>query len=78
MFEAIYNPDWSALADEYLAVARAERLGTRMWAIASLMVVDDPRAASVFEASVREDPKDISWYSDAGLERLRRGAEGVP
>src|SRR5688572_15924666 len=26
--EAIFNPDWASLADEYLAVARNERLGT--------------------------------------------------
>jgi hypothetical protein len=71
--EAIFNPDWAALADEYLAVARWERLGTRMWAIAGLAVVDDPRAAMVFEASIREDPEDIGAYAAIGLKRLARG-----
>jgi hypothetical protein len=71
--EAIFNPDWTALADEYLAIARGERLGTRMWAIAGLAVVDDPRAAPIFEASVREDPADISSYAQFGLKRLARG-----
>lgn len=71
--EAIFNPDWAGLADEYLAVARHERLGTRMWAIGGLMVVDDPRAAAVFEASIREDPPDISSYARIGLKRLARG-----
>jgi hypothetical protein len=71
--EAIFNPDWSALADEYLAVARGDRLGTRMWAIAGLAVVDDPRAAAVFEASVREDPVDINSFAKIGLERLAGG-----
>jgi hypothetical protein len=71
--EAIFNPDWSALVDEYLAVARGDRLGTRMWAIAGLAVVDDPRAAPVFEASVREDPADINSFAKIGLERLARG-----
>jgi hypothetical protein len=70
--EAIFNPDWSALADEYLAVARGDRLGTRMWAIAGLAVIDDPRAAAVFEASLREDPGDISSFAEIGLKRLAR------
>ena len=72
--EAIFNPDWAALADEYIAVARAERLGTRMWAIAGLVVVDDPRAVPVFEASVREDPDNIASFARIGLKRLGRGA----
>jgi hypothetical protein len=71
--EAIFNPDWTALADEYLAAARGRRLGTRRWAIAGLAVVDDLRAGRVFEASVREDPADISSYAKIGLKRLARG-----
>ena len=71
--EAIYNPDWAALADEYLAVARAERLGTRMWAMAGLIVMDDPRAIPVFEASMREDPPEIGSYAKIGLKRLSGG-----
>jgi hypothetical protein len=72
VFEGIYNPEWSLLADEYLALARAERLGTRMWAIAGLMILDDPRAVPVFEDSLREDPKEISRSAEIGLERLGR------
>ena len=71
--EAIFNPDWAGLANEYLAVARSERLGARMWAIAGLAVVDDPRAGPIFEASIREDPPDISSYAKIGLKRLARG-----
>ena len=70
--EAIFNPNWAGLADEYLAVARSDRPGTRMWAIAGLAVVDDPRAAPTFEASLREDPPDISGYAKIGLKRLAR------
>jgi hypothetical protein len=77
VFEGIYNPEWSMLANEYLALARAKRLGTRMWAIAGLMVVDDPRAVPVFEASVREDPEDISSYARIGLERLGHAERGA-
>jgi hypothetical protein len=69
-FEAIYNPDWKSLADEYLVLARAPRLGTRLWAIDGLIVVDDARAIPVFEESVREDPEDIRWRAEIGLERL--------
>jgi hypothetical protein len=72
VFEGIYGPEWNLLAAEYLALARAERLGTRMWAIAGLMILDDPRAAPVFEASLREDPKDVSIFARIGLERLGR------
>jgi hypothetical protein len=69
-FEAIYNPDWTSLADEYLPLARAERLGTRLWAIDSLIVIDDPRAVPVFEASVRDDPEEIRWRAEIGLKRV--------
>jgi hypothetical protein len=69
-FEAIYKPDWKSLADEYLVLARAPRLGTRLWAIDGLIVVDDARAIPVFEESVREDPEDIRWRAEIGLERL--------
>jgi hypothetical protein len=72
VFEEIYNPDWDLLADEYLALARAERLGTRMWAIDSLIVMEDERARPVFEESLREDPEDISASAKIGLERLDR------
>jgi hypothetical protein len=72
VFEGIYNPEWSLLANEYLALARGERLGTRIWAIAGLMILDDPRSAPVFEASLREDPKDISFYARIGWKRLGR------
>jgi hypothetical protein len=75
VFEAIYEPEWGLLADEYLPLARSDRLGTRMWAIAGLMIVDDPRAIWVFEESVREDPKGIREYAIIGLERLGRARE---
>lgn len=68
--EGIFDPDWTALADEYLALARAERLGTRLWAIANLTVLADPRAVPILEASLREDPEDIRWWAETGLERV--------
>jgi hypothetical protein len=69
-FEAIYFGDLQTLADEYLSLARAERLGTRMWAISGLAVLDDPRAKAVFEESARSDPPMIRQIAASGLERL--------
>jgi hypothetical protein len=69
-FEAIYKPDWKSLADEYLTLARAPRLGTRLWAIDGLIDIDDPRAIGVLKVSVREDPQEIRWRAEIGLKRL--------
>lgn len=69
-FEAIFHPEWYSLAEEFLALARSERLGTRLWAIASLVVLDDPRAIPVFEASKCDDPKEIGSWAEIGLKRL--------
>ena len=71
-FEEIFKPDWTSLADEYLALARAERLGTRLWAIDSLIAVNDARAVPVFEESVRDDPHGIRCRAEIGLQRLLR------
>ncbi|MEZ5992095.1 MAG: zinc ribbon domain-containing protein [Planctomycetota bacterium] len=70
VFEGIYAPDWASLADEYMALARSERLGTRMWAIDGLVVLDDSRAIPIFEESLEEDPEDIRWLAEIGLQRL--------
>jgi hypothetical protein len=70
VFEGIYDSQWGPLADEYLALARHERLGTRMWAIAGLMILDDRRSIPIFLESVRDDPKDISSCAKIGLKRL--------
>jgi hypothetical protein len=69
-FEAIFNPDWESLGDEYLALARSERLGTRLWAIDCLVVLDDSRAVPVFELSVDEDPEEIRHLAEMGLKRI--------
>jgi hypothetical protein len=54
-----------------------ERLGTRMWAIAGLMILDDPRAVSVFDASLRENAQDISCYAEIGLKRLHHAGRAA-
>src|SRR5262249_43167090 len=43
-FEAIFAPDWRALADVCMELCQSERQGTRMWAMHQLMILDDPRA----------------------------------
>lgn len=69
-FKGMYAGDAAGLADEYLALARSERLGTRMSAISGLTELDDPRAKAVFEDSVRTDPPEIREIAAMGLERL--------
>jgi hypothetical protein len=45
--EAIFNPDWNALADICIDAAKSPRLGTKLWAIDQLIVLEDPRARPV-------------------------------
>ena len=68
--EAIVEPEWDALADLCLAAAQSPRLGTRLWAIDQLLVLDDPRAEPVFRDAVRTGPEEIAWRAEVGLERL--------
>lgn len=68
--EAIVNPKWSELADICLEAATSSRLGTRLWAIDQLMIMDDERARPVFEKSIQADPEEIRWRAEQGLNRL--------
>jgi hypothetical protein len=68
--EAIVDPRWSELADICLEAATSPRLGTRLWAIAQLTVLEDERARSIFEESTRNDPQEIRWRAEGGLKRL--------
>jgi hypothetical protein len=68
--EAIVNPDWSALADICLEAARSARLGTRLWAIDQLAVLDDERARPVFEEAIESAPQEIKGRAEIGLGRL--------
>jgi hypothetical protein len=71
--EAIVNPDWAALADVCLEAARSNRLGTRLWAIDQLAVLDDPRARPVFEEALRSESEEIQQSARIGLRRLGAG-----
>ncbi len=68
--EAIVQPDWDALADICLDAARCDRLGTKLWAIDELAVLDDPRARPIFEEAVANAPKEIRELAEIGLKRL--------
>jgi hypothetical protein len=68
--EAIVDPDWTTLADVCLQAARSPRLGTKLWAIDQLAVLDDPRARPLFEDAVRHGPEDIKSVAQIGLDRL--------
>lgn len=70
--EAIVATNWSELADACLEAARSTRLGTRLWAIDELTVLEDPRARPIFEEALRTAPEGIRWRAAAGLERLAR------
>lgn len=71
--EAIVTPDWSCLADICLERARSPRMGTRLWAIDQLVVLDDPRARSVFEHEVKVGLPLIADIAGIGLSRLTGG-----
>ena len=68
--EAIANPDWWFLAEECLQAAQSPRLGTRLWAIDELSILEDPRARPIFEMAIENGPEDIRWTAQLGLERL--------
>jgi hypothetical protein len=70
--EAIVNPDWKTLATICLKAARSDRLGTRLWAIDQLSILDDPRAQPIFEEAVRDGPEEIRWRAQIGLDRLQK------
>lgn len=71
-FEAVFAPDWKALADVCIALSASERAGTRMWATDQLMILDDPRARPVFERALDDDSAEVRSVASAGLKRLAR------
>jgi hypothetical protein len=72
--EAAVEGDWNNLADICLSAARSERLGTMLWAIDELTILDDPRSRSIFEDAIRVGPEEIRWRAQVGLERLGNDA----
>jgi hypothetical protein len=68
--EAIVNPDWSYLTDVCLEAAQSSRLGTRLWAISELAILDDARAKSILEEAVKTGPDEIRLRAESGLRRL--------
>jgi hypothetical protein len=72
--EAIVAPDWACLADICLELARSPRMGTRLWAINQLAILDDPRAKSLFERAIETEPSWIAEAAAIGLKRLARGS----
>jgi hypothetical protein len=74
-FEAIFNPDWNALADVCMELCKSQRQGPRVWATHQLMILDDPRAKSIFESAVHDENEWVRSHASAGLKRLRRIAE---
>lgn len=67
--EAIVQPEWHVLADLCLSAAGSPRLGTRLWSLDQLIVLDDPRAREHFRAAL-EGPQALSSVARIGLDRL--------
>jgi hypothetical protein len=67
--EKIFASDWRALADVAMVEACSVRPGTRLWSVAQLAVLDDPRARVVLEDACRDHPR-IASYARNGLQRL--------
>jgi hypothetical protein len=72
--EAIVNPDWSYLTDICLEAAQSSRLGTRLWAIDELTILEDARAKYIFEEAIKTEPEQIRWRAENGLKRLAEKA----
>lgn len=71
-FEAIFSPDWTALADVCIELCGSERPGTRMWSAHQLMILDDPRARPVFERLLCDESTETRDFAAIGLKRLNR------
>jgi hypothetical protein len=71
-FEAIFAPDWRALAEVCMDLCASERVGTRMWATHQLMILDDPRAKPILERALDDDNAEVRHAAAAGLEKLAR------
>ncbi len=74
-FEEIFKPDWPALADICIAKAKSKRPGTRKWSLYQLTVLDDPRAAGVFKAALKDKDADIQGLAEIGIGRLKAAAD---
>jgi len=71
-FERIVNPNWSVLADICITASVSQRLGTKLWALNQLAILDDARAKPIFELAVNDGPDEIRWIANLGLDRLTR------
>jgi hypothetical protein len=72
--EAIVSPNWSVLAALCISAAQSSRLGTQLWAVDQLMVLDDARAKPIFEEASRSNEDEIRWRGEVGLKRLQSRA----
>ena len=68
--EAIVNPDWNALADVCIDAARSPRLGTQLWALEQLAILEDARAPSIFATAAQSGASEIRDAANRGLKRL--------
>lgn len=74
--EAITAHDWDRLAVLCIDAAQSDRLGTQLWALDQLAVLEDPRARPVFERALTSPNDEIVQFARMGLERLTRQSAG--
>lgn len=70
--EAIFAPDWAALADVCIEATKSSRAGTRYWAVHALAVLRDPRSEAALSARLDDDVADIRDEATFAL-NLTRG-----
>ena len=70
--EAIVAPDWDVLVDACIGAAASRRLGTKLWALDQLAVLEDERARSAFEQALLHAESSIRQAGELGLSRLAR------
>ena len=70
VLEAIMDPDWATLADICIDAARSGRLGTTLWAVAQLLVLDDERARPLLQQLRTSEHEEIRWRAEAAIQRL--------
>lgn len=68
--EAIFNPDWAALADVCIEASRSSRAGTRLWAVNELFTLRDPRSAAALRARLEDEDAAIREEARDALTRI--------
>lgn len=69
-FERAVSPNWALLADICIAASESPRIGTKLWALDQLAILNDVRASPIFKRAQLAGPEEIRQVADNGLHRL--------